>query len=562
MRYTCLCFITAITLLLTACVGNAALYGAPAQTNPSGVGAAPTVVRIGRMGSPDSLNPGVAQLYVASTLFELVYDSMFNLELDGSYSFVLAESYDVSDDGKMWTFHIRPNFKFHDGQTLTAEDIAFSYNFYKANTDFPLLNAYTQFFDTIEAPDDSTVVIKLSQAIPNMESQLIYLHVLPKHIWSAHTEGTAPVEFQNTEMIGSGPFELVEYRQDEFVHLAANREHPLTPPNVDEVIFQTFDNEDALVQAIQTGQVDLITELPKTAVATLCNAENVKLVTGAPILPEVADIVINQLKAENCPTDTGGQCTGHPALLDRNVRLALAHATDKQNLIDELQLGLGTPGLTLIPDGLAGWYNHTLQDYPFDLAKANQILDEAGYKDTDGDGVREMPDGSRPLIFRLQWPDDVITAPRMAELLAQTWSQIGVRTELQAVDPDALIALCCPGFDFDIILWSWFSDPDPSFLLNVMRSESIADGSNESGYSNPAYDDLYNRQAAELDQERRQALVWQMQEMVHQDVVYIIPYYAQAAQAYRTDRFTGWLDDQPRLALEDVSSLVQVESVQ
>ncbi len=550
--------VVACCVLLTACIQDAGQVGVLVQTKP----ASAAVVRIGRMGSPDSLNPGVAQLYTAYTIFDLVYDAMFNLELDGAYSLVLAESYTVADDGKQWTFKLRPTFKFHDGQPLTAEDVAFSYNFYKTNVDFPLLNAYTKFFDTIEAPDPHTVVIKLTQAIPNLESQLINLYILPAHIWSAHTTGKEPVEFQNSTLIGSGPFKLVAYQQNEFVHLAANKEHPLTPPTVDEVIFQTFGHEDALVQALQTGQVDMITELPHPTVPTLRNAPNVKLVTGAPFFPEVADIVINQIKAQDCPQAAGGQCTGHLALLDRNVRLALAHATDKQQLIDVLLLGLGKPGLTLIPAGLGAWYNNTLQDYQFDLVLANQLLDDAGYQDRDGDGVREMPDGARPLIFRLQWPTDVITAPRMAELLSQNWRQIGVKVEPQAVDPDALIALCCPGFDFDIILWGWFADPDPNFLLNIMSSAAIAMASNESCHANPRYDDLYAQQGVELDPEKRKVLVWQMQEIVHHDVVYIIPYYPQKAQAYRTDRFSGWLDDQPRLALEDLSSLVRITPVQ
>lgn len=550
-----------ITLFLLQACSPSTPANAPAQGETAPAASGPVTARIGWKGSPDSLNPGVAQLTEAYTIFGLVYDAMYVLQLDGSFKLGLAESYELSADGKTWTFKLRSGVKFHDGQPLTAKDVAFSYNFYQANEDFPYMNLYTQYFESVAALDDSTVEIKLSQAIPNMESQLVFLYVLPEHIWQDQTEGSKPTEFLNESLIGSGPFKLTEYKQNEFVHLTANKEHFATPPKIDELVFQTFANEDALVQAIQTGQVDLITEMPTTAVATLRNAENIKLVSGAPASPGVSDIIFNQLKPENCPKDAGGLCTGHPALLDRNVRLALAHATDKQNLIDVLLLGLGTPGLTLIPDGLGVWYNNTLKDYEFDIAKANQILDDAGYKDSDGDGVREMPDGSKPLSFRLQWPNDSVSAPRMAELLGQTWGQIGVKTEPQAVDPNALVALCCPGFDFDIILWGWGSDPDPNMLLNVMTSEAIPDASSETGYANPEFDELYDQQGAELDQEKRRELIWQMQEIVHNDVVYIIPYYAQAVQAYRTDRFTGWITDQAKLALEDVSSLVQIEPV-
>jgi peptide/nickel transport system substrate-binding protein len=354
---------------------------------------------------------------------------------------------------------------------------------------------------------------------------------------------------------------MVEYKQNEFVHLARNPDYFNGTAKVDEVIFQTFENQDALVQAIKTGQVDMVTEMPNTAVAGLREDPNIEVVTGAPFAPEVTDIIFNQVSPENCP-EGDGLCTGHPALQDRNVRLALAQATDKQKIIDVILLGLGTPGTTLIPDGLGFWYNSGLKDYEYDLETANQTLDDAGYLDTDGDGVREMPDGSRPLTFRLNWPSDSIDSPRLAELLSEMWGQVGVTLEAQAMDPDALTSACCPAFDFDIIIWGWGSDPDPNLLLSVMTTDEVSTGSNETGYSNPEYDELFGQQATELDQDKRKELVWQMQQIAHDDVVYIIPYYSQAVQAYRKDRFTGWLTDQPKVELSDVTSLFVVSPVE
>lgn len=559
--------LAAIALIMVACQGvvqpvvpadSGGSQSEQAEETSASTGGG--LLRVGYGGSPDTLNPGPAVLSEAYIMFELVYDSMFNLEFDGSYTGELAEGWELSDDGKVWTFKIRDGVKFHDGTPLTARDIVFSYNFYKAHEDFPYLNVYTGYFETIEAPDDQTLVINLSEPIPNMESQLIYLYVLPEHIWSEHSEGAAATEFENFEMIGSGPFKMREYKQGEFVHLEAVHDHYLRAPKIDEVIFQTFDNQDALVQALQNGQVDMITEMPNTAVPVLRSVENVELVVGAPLAPSLTDIILNQVAPESCPPEDG-VCSGHPALRDRNVRLAMAHATDKQNIIDVLLLGLGAPGLTLIPDSLGMWYNNTIQDYEFDIAKANQILDEAGYKDSDGDGVREMPDGSNPLVFRLQWPNDKAEAPRMADLLSETWGQIGIKTEPQALDPDALTAVCCPAFDFDVIIWGWGSDPDPGFLLSVMLTEEIPTGNSESGYANPEYDALFAQQAIELDLDRRRELVWKMQEIVHEDVAYIIPYYEQETQAFRADRFKGWITDRGKIALEDPSSLTVIEPV-
>ena len=543
MKQKALYLFVLIALLASACSGGGA--GEPA------------IVRVGWAGSPDTLNPGMAILTEAYTVFELVYDSMYDLNLDGSFTLSLAESANVSEDGTVWTFKIRDGLKWHDGQPLTAEDIAWTYNLYKDTPEYPYLNGYyTTYFDTIEATENNEVILTLTEAIPNIESQLVFLYVLPKHVW----EGVNKLEYENTEMIGSGPFKMAEYVQNEFVRLTANKEHFSTPPKVDEVIFQTFENQDALVQAIKTGQVDMVTEMPNTAAESLKAEENIDLVVGAPLSPGVTDIIFNQVDPENCPAE-GGLCTGHPALRDRNVRLAMAHATDKQKLIDVILLGLGNPGLTLIPDGLGVWYNDSLADYEFDTAKANQILDDAGYVDADGDGIRDMPDGSRPLTFRLNWPSDSLTAPRMSELLAEMWGAIGISLEPQAVDPDALTAQCCPAFDFDIMIWGWASDPDPSALLYVYTSEAVPTGSSETGYSNPKYDDLYSQQQVELNFDARKEIVWEMQKIVHDDVVYIIPFYDANVQAFRTDRFTGWITDQAKVELSDVTSLVVIEPV-
>ena len=252
---------------------------APAEEAASAESAGEAIVRIGWAGSPDTLNPGTAVLSEAYTLFELVYDSMYQLQPDGTYTLELADSVDVSDDGTVWTFHIRDGITFHDGEPLTAADIAYSYNLYKNTEDFPFLPVYTEFFDTIEAPDDSTVVITLTEAIPNMESQLIFLYVVPEHIWG-DKEGAALSEFENEAMIGSGPFKMKEYKQNEFVQLEAVKDHYLNPPKIDGAIFQTFENQDALVQAVRTGQVDMITEMPNTAFASLAMPKTSPLSAG------------------------------------------------------------------------------------------------------------------------------------------------------------------------------------------------------------------------------------------------------------------------------------------
>ncbi|MBI5352489.1 MAG: ABC transporter substrate-binding protein [Chloroflexi bacterium] len=565
MKQKLLYVVIIAALVLSACGGGGAKQ--------------PAIVRIGWSNGPDSLNPGIAWLEEAYTIYELVYDSMYDLNLDGTFKLSLADSVSASADGTVYTYKIKKGIKWHDGQPFTAKDIAFSYTLYKDHTDFPTLNSYTEHFVSSEAPDDTTLVLTLDQSIPNIESRLIFLYILPEHIWKDHTgkpseasedsslptptpEPNQSAEFENIEMIGTGPFKMKEYQPNEFIDLAVNTEYYGGRAKVDEVIFQVFSSPDVLVQAIKTGQVDMITELPNTSVESLKTAENVKVAVGAPFAPNLADIIINQVAPENCPSEAdGGVCSGHPALMDKQVRLALAYATDKKKLIDVVLVGYGTPGIALIPDGMGEWFNSSIKDFEFDVAKANKVLDDAGYKDANGDGIRDMPDGSKPLTFRMNWPTSSIVGPRMAELLGDMWKQIGITLEPQAVEDDALTAKCCPALDYDIIIWGWVADPDPATLLIIPATDQIVTGYNETGFSSPRYDELYVQQGTELDHAKRVQMVWEMQQIVHDEVVYIIPFYYQQVQAYRTDRFKGWLDSEIKLALEDPTSIMVIEPV-
>jgi peptide/nickel transport system substrate-binding protein len=234
------------------------------------------------------------------------------------------------------------------------------------------------------------------------------------------------------------------------------------------------------------------------------------------------------------------------------VRQALAHATDKQQLIDTVLLGLGEPGLSLVTPSQGEGYHSTLQDYAFDMAKANSILDEAGYRDTDGDGVREMPnDPSKPLSFRYSYPSDqnADTGPRFFEVLRDSWKQAGVEITLTPLEADALTTACCPAFDFDVMNWGWFAGVDPASLLNIVTTDQIPTGTSESGYSNPEYDALFAEQEITLDKAQRVQIIHSMQEILMRDVPYIIPFYRQNVESYRTDKFTGWPND-PEAILE------------
>ena len=567
---------TSATLISMAFVMAACGATQPSASEDAGVSAPPDesaapsqgggdatggVVRIGIGGATDSLNPGNGVLAEAYTLYELMYDTPIGITSDGEYVPELATDWVVSEDGLTWTMTIRDDATFHDGEALTAEDVAYSLNLYKATEDFPFLASYPAIYDTIEAVDETTVELTTADPIGNFESTMVFMYIVPQHIWEAEND---PVAFENADMVGSGPFMLSEYSQGEFVELAANADYWGTAPSIEGVIFQTISNADARVTALTTGEVDAITEFPATAISTLQNAENVNVhIADIGAGGSLRDVFFNVTTEENCPEEDG-VCSGHPALKDVEVRRALSHAMDKQQIIDVATLGTGSPGLSLVPPGLGDFYGADIQDYAFDVNAANQLLDDAGYEDSDGDGIREClaDQDCETLTFRFNYPDDIDTAPREAELIQGMWREIGVELTIQGMDADTLTSVCCPTFDFDVILWGWGTDPDPAFLLGVALCSEIDSGFSETGYCNPDYDALYDAQAVETDPATRVEQIVEMQQILIDDLPYIIPYYQQSIQAWRTDTFTGWLESDPTLGLEDASSLVSLRPAQ
>jgi peptide/nickel transport system substrate-binding protein len=572
------------SLALTACGGvqqstepggsgvAASPGGAPAgacepvstETPEAGTGG---TVRVGIGGSADSLNPGLAVLAEAFELFELVYDTPLSITADGQYEPELATEWSVADDGVTWTITFRDDVTFHDGTPMTAEDVKFSLELYRDNVDFPYQSSYPDVFETITVEDPTTLTIVTSEPVGNMEYRLLFMYVLPMHIW----ESEDPLTFENAEMIGTGPFALTEFVQGESAQLAAYEDYYGGRPIVDEVIYQTIENSDARVTALTNGEIDLLFEFPVTAIPQLRSAENVQVcVTDQAAGGDLTDIIFNVVSDEDCPPDDpetpeadAGVCSGHPALKEVEVRQALAMATDKEELIVVSEGGLATPGIGLVPIGLGDFFASELTDYEFAPQAAAGLLEEAGYVDEDGDGIRECKadQDCEDLTFRFNYPTDSDTAPREAEIIAGQWREAGVNLEIQGLDPDTLTSVCCPAFDYDVILWGWGSDPDPQFLSGVLLCSEITTGFSESGYCNPEYDELYDQQAVETDPDARVDLIHEMQRIALEDVPYIIPYYSALYQAWRTDTFTGWSFDDPSLSQTDPSVLRQVAPI-
>lgn len=547
-----------VVLVISACTAGAKTPQAtaipitstekPAPTEPPST--EPVVLKFGWMGKPDTLNPAYAFLTESYSIFDLVYGTLTTESPTGEYVGNLASEWSHSDDGLVWTFKLKDGIKWHDGTPFTAEDMSWAINAVMKDPDgWAASSNYVNGFKEVKAVDPRTVQITLDAPISNMEYRVSFLYAVYPKDFEKFTTSSDLQNFLNEKPIGTGPFKVNLFEKDKgIIILDANPDYYDGRPKLDQVVFQTFDNSDAMIQALKVGDIDAVTEVPFSAFESVKGFDNVKAV-------QVDGRYLVELIINAVPQDHDPKPTKNPALDDPQVRLAIATAINKQDLVDIVLQGLGNPGTTLVPPTLGGGFWHNpLPDLTFDLDKANQILEDAGYI-TGSDGVRAK--GEMRLEFRLQFPSDNTYYPRAADLITDWMRQIGIKTNPESVDPDALTAALTPAGDYDLAIWGWGPDPDPDFILSVLTSGQFVEGGwSDSGYTNAKYDQLYLDQQTTVDRNARQKIIWQMQEIAFNDRPYVILWYEDFLQAYRTDRFKGFIESP--LGIDIALSLDQV----
>ena len=527
-------------LLVGIAAGAIAL--APAAAVPQAQAADPVVFTVGMLGDVDSLNPFTGILAEAYEIYQLQYATLMQpSSTDFTPAPGLAESWEESADGKTWTYTLRPDLVWSDGTPLTANDVVYTFNrilngrYEKTN-----YGNYLRNVTGVTATDDRTVVVTVKAPSPIMERLAVY--ILPEHIWSA-IDGKAVKSFANEPtdgqpLVGSGPFLVAEREDGQFIRLVANDSYYGGRPKVDELIFRIYNNPDALGQALKKGEVDFAEGLTADVFETLEGAEGITTYAGA--YSGFNELAFNMGAALTDGTPIGD---GNPHIQDLAVRQAISHAIDRQQLVDKVLNGFGTPGSTFIPP-LYSTLHVDPATQNFDPALANQILDDAGYA-MGPDGIRIGPDGV-PMSYRFFVRSDSATSVKSGEYIKAYLADIGIEANVKPVTEDALYEIIGRG-EFDMFEWGWVVEPDPDYQLSTFTcaKRSYKDGDtiyadlSDSFYCNPEYDALYEAQSVETDQAARADIVKQMQTMVYDDVAYVVLYYYDNLEAYRSDRFTG-----------------------
>lgn len=445
----------------------------------------------------------------------------------------LAESWEQSNGGKTYTYTLREGLKWSDGEPLTANDVAFTIN--RSRTEeWQNYSAYTGNL-TAKVIDDRTVEVTSSVPDPKLPS-LGDTFILPEHIWGK-LSAEEITKYAGEDGVGSGPFTLDEFERGQYIRMKVNPlfwegERPL-----DEVVFRIFNNPDAMVAALEKGEIDAAFNVPSQAFERLESTEGIVAIQG------------NQGGFDEIAINGGsGLKKPHPALLDRNVRVAIAHAIDKQTLLDRVYLGIGSVAQTVSPSPDPVWIPEIpeSEQFAFDPDKANQILDDAGYEDTDGDGVREMPGGGEPLKFSYYVRSNSEVAPPVADFVSGWLEDIGIEIEQKFVDTDQLGPIIGKG-EYDMFHWSWTPYVDPEAQISYFRCNQIATAddptlyNNDANWCDPEYDRLFKEQSVELDREKRIDIVHRMLKLFHDSASYQVFALTPDLEAYRTDRFEGWL---------------------
>jgi peptide/nickel transport system substrate-binding protein len=477
----------------------------------------------------DTLNPtAITQMDGgAYNVLHAIYDTLVRSDMNGNPVPDLAESWSYKNATSV-TMKLFRNATWHDGTAFTSDDVVFTLNLYLGHKEFYVSNNVRN-IRSVSAPDKYTVEINLKKPDATLLTvRLVGAYILPKHIWEKVANFTA---FTNTNPVGTGPFKFVRWGgPNTYVEFTANPKYHLGKPQYDRLIIRYFTSYNAMALALQSGEIDFAGPLiPPAIVPTLTSAAGVQVITRP------------DLRYFYFCFNTYAKGSGNPTLRDKAVRIALSHAINRDELASVVWSGYAKPHSTVLPVSMGDWVNPRTVGYSFDLKKAAQILDDAGYK-VGADGVRVSPSGVR-MSYRIEVPSNYAQEYRGAQMIASWFKQINVDATAQLVDVGSLADEVIQ-WKHDMFIWVWGGGGlDPDFYLQVLTGTEAGPapnpGLNDSGFMNSTYDALYEQQMQEIDPAKRRTIVHRMQDIVHQEAVYVPLYTPLAVQAFRSDKFTG-----------------------
>ena len=524
-----------LALVLSACGGGGGGTSAPPGGSSGGPETAESLT-IAIASDEGTLTPFTNQTgYPGNNLVKMIFDPLAIVREDEVVG-LLAEEIET-EDNQTFTLPLRSGVTWHDGQEFTADDVVFSVEFYRENSEGDSAIDVSAIKEV--SADGDTVTMVLDAPDPEFPRMILAdMAILPRHLW----EGVAKVSEAGTELaIGTGPYVLGKYDNARGYTLEANPDYALGEPKVDTLEIAIIPEESTQFAALRTGEIDMSTRIvPPQQLESLQEQQNIGIVEGTEYASTL--LLFNN---------------GRPPFDQPEVRLALTKAIDTQDLVDTALLGSGTPGSPgFIHPASSMAAGDTAPMY--DVAAANSELDALG-ADRGPDDVRVL-DG-KPMSYELLVQSTSTDRLRSAELIREMLAEVGVEVKVTSMDSDSLDAKVWPDYDvaqgrnYDMSMWGWSAPVmlSSGLIAQLLYSEPADGPLNVAGYSDPETDTALDALTSEATLDGRIAAAADLQANIDEQAPWVTLYYRNGAYAYRSDTYGGWTWQDGKSALHSFS---------
>ncbi len=501
------------------CVIVAVLAAGCGGGGAASAGGSDGILKVGSTYNIDSLNPFVAYDAQAYNAFTMEYPQLVQygpgLKLEGDW----AKSWTQSSNGLVWTFHLIPGGKWSDGKPLTASDAVWT-----IETELKYKDGAASFLagtllgiSKAEAPDPNTLVITYSKPIAGVLANLEQVYFLPEHVWGKYTGNNGHdlksyFPEQHLPTVSGGAYQITQFDKTGTTVFKPNPYFYGPKSHAAAVAMTYYTNPTSMIADFQRGNLDFIDQVPYTVANTLKNTK------GASVVSEPGSEVTN-LGFNSNPKKPQNR-----ELLNTTLKKAFEYAIPRQQLINVVFGGEAVPWANLMSawSGPSGFLNPAVKPLPYDVAKANQILDALGYK-KQSNGIREVPattgqyaQAAHEMNYNVIVPDDLdFSGDRQFQILETAFGKIGVKiNEIPGGDVSAAYTLITnAGYKYtkaDMFTWYWHPYIDPNFNLSVVTKAQWGNNS-DTGMDDPKYDAWYKQEQVTVDPKARQKLVWKME---------------------------------------------------
>jgi peptide/nickel transport system substrate-binding protein len=457
----------------------------------------------GSIGDATSLIPRITSDTASSEVQGDIYNGLVKYDKDLKLTGDLAESWEISPDGLSITFHLKKGVKFHDGHEYTSEDAMFSYEFMvDPKTPTPYAGDYLK-VKKAEAPDPYTFKVTYGEVFaPGLASW--GLPQLPSHLLKGEDIRKSPL---NRNPIGTGPYRFDSWQQGSRISLKVFEDYFEGRAHLDQITFRVIPDMATLFLELRAGGIDLMGLTALQYQRQTNNKFFKKNFNKFKYLASAYVYLAYNLK--------------DPKFQDVRVRRALTHAINKEEIIKGVLLGMGQPAISPYKPGTY-WYNPNVPRYSYDPKKALALLAEAGWKDTDNDGILDK-DG-QPFEFTIITNQGNAYRANSGIIIQQRLAAIGIEVQIRVIEWASFIKEFIDKGRFEATILSWTIPPDPD-LYDVWHSSNAKSGGlNFISYKNPELDKLLTLGRLTFDQSERKAIYDKAQEILAKDQPYTFLY--------------------------------------